>query len=475
MNSKARILAVDLDGSLIRTDLLYESLMLLIKKNIFYVFYLPFWLLKGKVAFKHEIVSRIDLDASLLPYNQGVIDVVRAAKAKGQSCYLVTGSMTELAQQVADHLGIFDGVFASSLGSENLTGRHKAEFLVNQFGERGFDYVGNDTVDLAVWQKSHKAIVVCSDEGLFNKAKAQSLEAEWIKTKPLTLNVLLKTIRIHQWVKNSLIAVPLLTSHQALHVDLVLLCVMGFLSFSLAASSVYVLNDLLDLFSDRQHPTKRERPFASGAMTIKKGSLLFPILLGTSLLICLVLPLHFFYALVVYYAITVLYSFKLKQVLLLDTITLAALYTMRIIAGTLLIGVPFSYWLLAFSMFIFLSLALIKRYVELIKLTSSDKQKTIGRGYHVNDASMIAPLGGAAGYIAVLVLALYINSSQVVALYQHASVLWLACVVLLYWISRAWLLAHRGEMDDDPIFFAIKDKVSLLCAGLIFMVFVFAV
>ncbi len=474
MQDKQPVLAVDLDGSLIKTDLLYESLMLLIKKNIFYVLLLPFWLVKGKVFFKHQIATRVDFDAALLPYNTKVINYIEDAKAQGIPCYLVTGSMVTLAEKVASHLGLFDGVFATALGIENLTGKNKAEFLDKQFSEQGYDYIGNSSVDIAVWRKAKKAIVVSSKKTLFEKASVVASTAVWLQTSRLTPKVLLKTIRIHQWVKNLLLAVPLLTSHQALSPDLLLLCIVGFLAFSLAASSVYVLNDLMDLFSDRQHPTKKRRPFASGLITIKKGLLLFPLLLGTAAFLCLFLPPDFFYALVVYYLITVLYSFKLKQIILLDTVTLAALYTMRIIAGTLLIGVPFSYWLLAFSMFIFLSLALVKRYVELVTLKKNDQSKTVGRGYYVEDASIIASLGTAAGYIAVLVLALYINSSAVVKLYQHASVLWLACVILLYWISRMWLLAHRGQMDDDPIFFAIKDKTSLITAGLILIVFVLA-
>ncbi|MCY4043487.1 MAG: UbiA family prenyltransferase [Cellvibrionales bacterium] len=473
-NISQNVLAVDLDGSLIKTDLLYESFMLLIKQRLWMVFFVPFWLLKGKVYVKHQIAQHIDFDPEGIPFNQRVIDEIEQVKAQGRECVLVTGSVDTLAQKIADCIGLFDKVFASTLGEKNLTGHKKAQFLADTYGEKGFDYIGNSSVDLPVWEKSREAIVVSSDKRLYEKA-SQLTTASWFEMPKVNAKTVLKAIRIHQWVKNVLLFVPLLTSHQVLHWDLLWHCLLGFVAFSLAASSVYVLNDLMDLASDRQHATKKRRPFASGALSIKFGVFLFPLLLAGSALICLLLPLPFFYALLVYYAITVFYSFSFKQIMLLDVITLAVLYTMRIIAGVVLIEVPFSPWLLAFSIFIFLSLALVKRYVELVKLALSGKEKTAGRGYVASDSPIIAALGCAAGFIGVLVLALYVNSSQVVELYAHEEFLWVACVILLYWISRMWLLAHRGEMDDDPIFFAIKDKASLITAVLVFAVFVMAI
>jgi 4-hydroxybenzoate polyprenyltransferase/phosphoserine phosphatase len=472
--SDQTVLAVDLDGSLIKTDLLYESLMLLIKQRIWMVLFLPFWLLKGKVYVKHQIAKHIEFEPKGIPLNSTVIEEIKKAKSQGRECILITGSVESLANQIADFIGLFDKVYASTLGEKNLTGSQKANFLVETYGEKGFDYIGNSTVDLPVWSKSREAVVVSSNKGLFDKASALT-KSQWIELPKPGLKTTLKAIRIHQWVKNALLFVPLLTSHQALHWDLLWHCLLGFIAFSLAASSVYVLNDLMDLASDRQHSTKKNRPFAAGSLSIKFGVLLFPLLLASSAFICLFLPLPFFMALVVYYAITVFYSFSFKQIMLLDVITLAVLYTMRIISGVVLIEVPFSPWLLAFSIFIFLSLALVKRYVELVKLAQSGKEKTAGRGYLASDSPIIAALGCAAGYIGVLVLALYVNSSAVVALYQHEAFLWVACVILLYWISRMWLLAHRGEMDDDPIFFAIKDKASLMTAVLVFTVFVMAI
>lgn len=470
-----KVLAVDLDGTLIKTDLLQESLMLLLKKNPFYKFLIPFWLLAGKVNLKHQVAKRVQLDASLLPYNTTVIDYIKEERKKGTKCYLVTGSMSALAQQVANHLALFDGVFATEAEGKNLTGKNKVAFLNERFGRQNYTYIGNSTVDIPVWNDAHKAVVVSPKETLVKKAEKASPDTQWIKTSAPSVKTWLKTVRIHQWVKNALLAVPLLTSHQVFDLNLIALCLLGFLAFSLAASSVYVLNDLMDLSSDRQHPSKKHRPFAAGDLSILQGLVLFPLLLALSALLCLFLPLDFFIVLAAYYAITVAYSFKLKQIILLDTVTLAVLYTMRIIAGTVLISVHFSFWLLAFSIFIFLSLALLKRYTELITLRNNHQTTTIGRGYHVEDQGIIGPLGTAAGYIAVLVLALYLNSDAVVMLYQHASVLWLACIILLYWISRMWLISHRGQMDDDPIFFAIKDKTSLITVIIIFIVFLVAI
>lgn len=467
-------LIVDLDGSLIYSDTLLETTMQLLKQNVLFLFLLPVWLLKGKANLKNQIASRVDLDVELLPYNEAVVDYVKAQHESGRKCYLATGTVKHIAEAIADNLGCFDEVFATTQ-EQNLTGSNKAKRLNERFGERGYDYLGNHRVDLKLWKHAKKAVVVSSDKALLEQAKKVSESAEWIQLKKPTLKTYIKAIRVHQWVKNALIFVPLLTAHAWQDESLIIACLLGFLAYSLAASSVYVLNDLLDLPSDRMHPTKKHRPFANGQISILTGIVLFPIFLVLSFSIAWAFtPLNFVYALLVYYIITVAYSFGLKKVIMLDTVVLAILYTMRIIAGTVLIGVEFSFWLLAFSMFIFLSLALLKRYTELVLVKESGAEKAIGRGYHATDASMVSGFGTASAYIAVLVLALYVNSPTVIDMYAQPFFLWLTCPVLLYWVSRAWLLAHRGQMHDDPIVFAVKDKQSLVVGAIVFAIFLWA-
>ncbi|CAA0084691.1 Decaprenyl-phosphate phosphoribosyltransferase [BD1-7 clade bacterium] len=474
-NDTQRPLVVDLDGTLINTDTLMESLMLFLKVNPLRIFLLFVWVLKGKAYFKHQVAERVDLNVASLPYNDAVLDLIRSARDAGRPCYLATGAVHKYADAIAEYTGLFDGVYATdSATSVNFTGKDKAEGLIRQFGEFEFDYVGNSSVDLRVWNHSHTAYVVSASSSLSARAADVSKHVVKLDAPKRTLKTWIKGIRVHQWVKNSLIAIPLFTSHQFLDVELLSLVALGILAFSLAASSVYVLNDLLDLESDRQHPSKCKRPFASGAIPVHYGLALFPVLLFSAFVISLFLPLPFVAALGLYYLLTVAYSFKLKQVILLDTIVLAALYTMRIVAGTLLINVAFSFWLLAFSVFIFLSLALVKRYTELVLMMAKGETKTIGRGYHGTDAPIVAAFGCAAGYIAVMVLALYVNSAEVLELYSNPSLLWLACLVMLYWISRVWMLAHRGQMHDDPIVFAVKDMQSLVTGIVVASVFFLA-
>lgn len=467
--SQSRILVVDLDGTLIKSDSLLESLLLLVKQRFYLLLLLPFWLLKGKAVFKQKIAESIHFDARYLPYNEDVLQYIKEKKQLGYQLYLATGANSKIAEAVNDYLQLFDGLLASD-ATTNLTGHHKSERLNALLGEKTYDYMGNSSVDLAVWQSSQKAIVVSSSKRLLECAKQVCADCELIAVEKVRLLDYIKAIRVHQWVKNVLIFVPVLTAHVWMELSLVTLLA-GFLSFSLAASSVYVLNDLLDLTSDRQHPSKKNRPFAAGKISLLHGLLLIPLLLASTALLLLFVPLNFVYALVIYYVITVAYSFGLKKVIMLDAVILAILYTLRIIAGTLLIDVEFSFWLLAFSLFIFQSLALVKRYTELVLIQAKGDGKAIGRGYHASDKAMVAALGAASGYLAVLVFALYVNNPEIQQLYQQAELLWLACPVLLYWISRVWVIAHRGQMHDDPIVFAVKDKQSLLVGALMLLIF----
>ena len=462
-------LCVDLDGTLIKTDLLCESMVRLLKRNPLYVFVLPLWLLKGRAFLKREIAARVAVDVTALPYHQSLVAFLRDEHRRGRPIFLATASDRKMAQPVADHLGLFTDVLASD-GENNLRGTQKLQAMEQRFGARGFDYAGNSSVDLPVWRESRQAIVVNARETVTEQARRLATVSHVFNEPQMPVQSVLKTLRPHQWIKNLIIFVPLLTSHQLNNATLLGHAIMAFIAFSLCASSVYVLNDLFDLDADRHHPTKKLRPFAAGDLSLPTGFALVLLLLGASGGLALLLPKTFAVVLVLYFALTTSYSWRLKQLVLLDVFFLAGLYTMRLIAGHEATGIKYSFWLLAFSMFIFLSLALVKRYLELLVLRQENKHDAKGRGYTANDLEMVATLGTASGYLSALVLALYVNSEQVVKLYAHPILLLLVCPLLLYWISRVWLIAHRGQMHDDPIVFALKDRASYVIGVLTLLV-----
>lgn len=457
-----RPLVVDLDGTLIKTDLLIESFLLLLRKNLLYLFLAPIWLLRGKAYFKAEIARRVDIDIKLLPYNQEFLAYLREQHANGRELWLATASNVKYADAVALHIDLFSKVLSSS-AQVNLSGAKKKTVLVQLCGEKGFDYAGNAVIDVAVWKSAANAIVVNAASSVVVKAgNVTDVQAVYPKDGNITKSVV-KSLRLHQWVKNTLVFVPLAVSHQYHDWTSWQQGFLAFLAFSLCASCVYIVNDLMDLPEDRQHRTKRFRSFASGALSPLVGMVMAPLLLVGAALLATKLPYQFAIVLTTYFIITCAYSFYLKRKVLVDVITLAGLYTVRIIAGTVALSLQLSFWLLAFSMFVFLSLAIIKRYSELLELKNRNdgsSGSSGSRGYLIQDLELLASLGGSSGYIAVLVLALYVHSQEIAGLYSHPQFLWLCCPLFLFWISRAWVLTHRGLMHDDPIVWAIKDRGS---------------
>ena len=454
-------LCVDLDGTLIHSDLLLESFLLLIKQNPLFLFLVPFWLLGGKARLKAEIASRVQLNGAALPYSEQFLDWLKAQKAQGREIWLCTASDQRMAQAVAQHVGLFDGVLASD-GQTNLSGSNKAQQLVQRFGERGFDYCGNERVDLKVWQHARSAIVVNAKPGLEASARACTQVEAVFQPPKSGLRVALKALRVHQWAKNALIFVPLAAAHRLQDTPTLVAGLVAFAAFSLCASSVYLLNDMLDLEADRQHPRKCKRPFAAGTLSLLFGLVAAPALLLISLALALTLPLKFLAVLGAYYLVTLAYSFGLKRLVMIDVLTLAGLYTVRIVAGAAATDIPLSFWLLLFAIFIFLSLAIVKRYAELHAMRKQGQLKASGRGYQVEDLALLQSLGASSGYISILVLALYVNSPDIAVLYSHPKMVWMLCPIMLYWVSRVWMQTYRGHMHDDPLVFALKDRISLL-------------
>ncbi len=474
MMEQKNTLVVDLDGTLIKSDLLVESLFALLRKSPLMVFLVPFWLLKGKAYLKQAIANLISIDVTLLPYNRDVLDYITHEKSKGREIVLATASNKKYANAIGEYLKVFDHIVASD-EHINMSGGNKGVELAKQFGANQFTYAGNANIDLEVWKYASSAIVVNPSKGLLEKVGKLFTIEKAIDNRPSIIKTLLKAMRIHQWVKNFLIFVPLLLSHAFMEGHYWVQAILAFISFSFCASSVYLLNDLVDLSDDRAHSTKCNRPFASGDLDTVLGVALIPVLLISAFCIALLLPFEFGLSLLGYYIFTIFYSFWLKRKVLIDVISLASLYTVRIIAGSLALGMMPSFWLLSFSLFIFLSLAIIKRYSELLELRENGKDKLSGRGYEANDLELLSSLGGSSGYVSALVLALYLNSIEVVKLYSHPEYLWLICPVILYWISRAWLIAHRGVMHDDPIVWAIRDRLSHIVGIVVAIIVVAAI
>jgi 4-hydroxybenzoate polyprenyltransferase/phosphoserine phosphatase len=452
-------LAVDLDGTLIKTDLLVEALFALIKRNPLYLVKVVFWLLRGRACLKRETARRIALDAGTLPYRPDLLDYLKAQHSLGRKLVLATGSNEQMANCVADYLRIFDGVIASD-GTDNLSGRRKLHRLVGEFGAKMFDYAGNNRGDLPVWSSARRAIVVNGSAALCRKV-AGVCEVERVFERTADpFAAYLRALRPYQWLKNILVFVPPFVGG-ALGIRPLFRESAAFLAFSLCASSLYLINDLIDLNPDRRHPHKRERPFASGELSPLWGLLTSPVLLALSFLLgALLLPLSFLATLAVYCALDLVYSLWLKQVALLDVIILAGFYTLRLIAGSTAIAQWPSPWLLAFSTFLFVSLALVKRYGELAVMGLVDGQRARARAYWYEDKDLLASMGIGSGYLAVLVLVIYISTGQAEIHYSRHQFVWLLCPTLLYWISHVWLSAHRCQMCDDPLVFTLSDTAS---------------
>jgi len=465
-------LVVDLDGTLVKTDLLVESFFALIKQNPLYIFVFPFWMLKGKAFLKQQVIQRVTFDVGVLPYNQELLDHLKLQHSHGRPLVLATANDERIANQVADHLQIFDRVLASD-GKLNFSHRHKRERLVQVFGEKGFDYAGNERDDLEVWSAARKVLIVNCPKSASRRA-ARVMEVERVfDDRGGRIMAYLRAWRPQQWLKNLLVFVPLVMVHRYKELDLLVRALLAFVAFGLCASSVYIINDLVDLPSDRHYPRKRQRPFAAGDLALLSGLASAPLLFGLSLLVSLFLPRPFLGMLLLYFFLNLGYSFTLKRIVLLDVIILAGLYSMRIMAGAASVDIWPSSWLLAFSTFLFFSLALVKRYAELVTMRQVSGESARVRGYRVIDMELLASLGGGSGYVAVLVLAIYISSGVAERLYTRHTFLWFLCPLLLYWISYVWLIAHRGGMHDDPLVFTVRNQVSqivMILAGTILLV-----
>lgn len=464
------VLVVDLDGTLIRSDMLYESFWSSFSQD----WRTPLWavagLMRGRAALKARMAQCGAPDPATLPFTPEVLEYVKTWRDGGGRTALVTAADQALAESIADYLGVFDEVHGSD-GRTNLKGREKANFLVARFGERGYIYIGDSSADIPVWKSAATAVTVGLANGLRDTVQAMHADATHLAPPASIVPAALRAMRPHQWLKNLLIFFPLLAAH--LFSTLALgQAFVAFLAYSLVASSVYLLNDLLDLASDRAHPRKRKRPLASGALPLATGMALVPVLLFAGLALSLTLAPLFLLVICGYYLLTIAYSLWLKRRPIIDICTLASLYTLRVTAGAAATGLALSVWLLAFSAFLFFALAAVKRQAELVDMAQRGLQSVAGRGYRVSDLPVVTQMATASGFVAVLVLMLYVNEPTVLTLYTAPVLIWGACLVLLYWIARMVLIAQRGEMEDDPVVFAARDRVSQIAFVVIVGLFV---
>lgn len=455
------ILVVDLDGTLLKSDMLYESFWSAFALQPNTPFKSMTKLLSGKTALKSYLASAAAIDVASLPYDDEVIEYIHDYRAKGGNIALITATNHLLAEKIADHLKIFDEVFGSDV-NVNLKGAVKAQFLVKRFGQGNFCYMGDAYADLPIWEDAGKVVTVNAPRSLRRQTEALDKPVEHLKTFNHSWLPYLKALRPHQWLKNILIFVPVLAAHK-LDVNSLLTSIQAFIAFCLIASSVYILNDLLDLNADRAHIRKRLRPFASGVIPLFHGNIIAFLFLSGGIVTAALLNWMFFFAIGAYYVISLAYSLVLKRKIIIDICILAGLYTMRILAGGLATGIDLSIWLLAFSVFFFLSLAAVKRQAELVDLAEGDGMLVSRRGYIAQDLPIITIISITSGYISVFVLMLYINSPNVSNLYQTPEILLGICCVLLYWLTRTVLVTQRGSMHDDPVVFAAKDRISQIC------------
>ena len=458
-------LVVDMDGTLIRSDMTVASLFWFAAHRPQDLVQVPLWLRQGRNIMKARLAEADLPPVENLPLNPPCVDLLREARAAGIKTVLASASDARIVEAVAKETGLFDEWYGSD-PTTNLKGKNKAAFLTEKFGAKGFDYVGDSTADLSVWRAARRAITIDATPRLRAKAEAANSEIEHLSPSSGALSALirpiLKAMRLHQWAKNLLIFVPLFAGH-FLSPQTIFASVLAFVAFGILASSTYLINDLLDLDADRAHPRKRKRPFASGEAPLLHGLVAIPLLAGSAVLISLVaLPSAFLAILLLYCIATLTYSLWLKTKVFVDIFVLAGLYTLRILAGTAAISAGISPWLLAFSMFFFLSLAVVKRLVELQGIIASNGQRTLKRDYRADDLGLIQAFGAASGYLSVLVLALYFNSPEAMALYKSPDLLWAICPLLLFWISRILILSNRGELHDDPIVFTARDRTSYL-------------
>ena len=472
--TSAAPLVVDLDGTLIRADLLCEGLFRILRQRPWRLPLLLAALLQGRAAFKAKVAQEADLDPAGLPWNQAVLAHVREQRAHGRSVWLATAADRRSAEAVARHLGLFDRVFASA-PDDNLKGARKLA-VVQAAAPDGFDYIGDSAADRPLLVAAREAWTVGPQAArLAQQAAAVDGCVRPLPGQPPTPGLafaVLRLIRPHQWLKNALVFLPLVAAHEWHDTAAVTYSAIAFAAFCLVASAAYVLNDLLDVEHDRHHPRKRSRPIAAGTVGQMFALLLLPLLLIVAMAFAVLLPWQAGAVLLAYFVLTTLYSIYLKRIALVDILTLTTLYNLRILGGGAAAGIVLSYWLVGFTLFLFFALAIMKRVNEVQDLGAAGSEATAGRGYVRGDERLLLPLGVGCSVAAAVVLGLYTTGDSLTELYSHSVTLLLAVPLVLLWQCHLWLATIRGRMHDDPLVYAVRDRVTWCIAGMVLALFV---
>ena len=449
---------------------MFESILILLKKNLFFLFAIPIWLLKGRPYLKLQLAKRVQVPIEQVPVNAEFHEFLQKEKERGRKLVLISASNQTAVEQVSSHFDLFNECFGSN-ESTNLKANNKLARIQELNNGESFSYAGNSSEDLPIWKQSAEVLLVNCSQSLERKIKTTNTKS--FDSAPSQFNKLLETMRPHQWLKNLLVFVPLILSHQISKLDLLFLSIIAYVSFCLCASSVYLLNDMLDLKSDRQHITKSKRAFAAGELSLATGFFAGPLLFLIGVLFALLLPQSFLLVLMIYWLLTSLYSFRLKRLFLVDVITLGVLYTMRIIAGSAAISVQTTVWLITFSFFLFLGLALVKRVIDLLNVIGEGKQRVEGRAYLYTHISLLSRIGKASSATAIIVFILYITAPETTQLYSSPLILWLICPLLMCLLFRIWQFAHTQKLEEDPVLFALTDRIgqviAVVCGALIWL------
>ncbi|WP_413561324.1 UbiA family prenyltransferase [Bdellovibrio sp. HCB209] len=459
---------VDLDQTFIKTDVLWEALLVLMKQKPITLFLIPFWFLQGRLSFKKKVFSGIEEFQFNLPVNDDVLEVLSYLKGKGHKLIMVSASLNEIVSRVCERHPIFDEVYGSI--DVNLKGKNKADLIVKKAADKEWFYFGDSTSDIEIWKHANWKVVISDSQSLIDKMQSQQ---SFIlpRSKRGIGKLLKKQLRIHQWAKNALIFIPLMASHSFFDSKAWLSSIGTFFAFSFLASSIYVLNDMMDLSADRLHQVKKHRPLASGDLSILTGSSVAIALIVSAFVLAALLSPALLVILFCYMALNVFYSFGGKSLLILDVVLLASMYSMRILAGNAATDIPVSPWLLGFSTFFFLGLAFMKRTSELVM---APEALIHGRAYLKSDLPAVLCMGVASSLISMLVLVLYFDSEQVRVIYRNSLTLWIMLPLFLYWVCRTWILAFRGEVSSDPVLYVMKDKISWAILAAIGVIFFFA-
>lgn len=456
-------LVLDLDGTLIRTDSLIEQAVAFVRRKPLSVFKLFGWVLAGRVTLKERLAVAVPLDPALLPINEDVVALAEQEAAKGRKVVLATASHADTAKLFMTRFPFISEILATDAGV-NLKGKTKAEALVKRFPE-GFDYAGDSSADVEVWKRARNGITVGASASTVSKAKKATNILQVIP-RPRVLKAFIKCLRPHQWAKNVLVVVPAILSGRIIDPTTILPLALAFFALSLTASATYVFNDIWDLQDDRQHWSKRKRPFASGTLPLPVGIAGALVCFAAGLALAFMAGLAVLQWVLVYVAVTMTYSLWLKRKVIHDAFTLASLFTLRLVVGMVAVAAVPSPWLFVFAMFFFTSLAFAKRHTEIARVIEKGGDWVNGRGYRASDLPLVLASGIASSIAAVVIMVLYIiEDAHQQSFIKNGDWLWALPPLIFLISSRIWVVCQRGDLDDDPVVFVVKDRVCLTYAA----------